>query len=198
MVSLNYNGIKNTLASFNLFNISINRNVNNKKFDKEDEHKHFEIKEPSGFKDHKTTLCGRDIDLIKKINDHIIVYLFIQKEKDSSAWNLVAPVIMEKSTGKISQYGLGYFALEGRGGGLKNTDMIMYYLKKHSEKGFKVSILPKVVDNKLLSDFEYIDSGIKLIDLIENSIDLINYRKDSFEWIYKQYMDLVVENGLES
>jgi hypothetical protein len=198
MINLNYNGIKSTLSSFNVFNISINIGVDKKISELIIENESItQIEQKPVFKDYKTTLGGWNIDLIDKINDNIIVYFFIQKTKDSSAWNLVAPVIIEKSTGKISQYGLGYFALEGSGGGLSNMSSIMYYLKKHREKGYEVSLLPKIVENELLSNYEFVDSGIKLTDLTENSISLINYRKEAFEWIYKQYNELVVEYGLE-
>ncbi|MCL6220418.1 hypothetical protein [Zunongwangia pacifica] len=196
MINLNYNGIKNTLSS--VFNIPIDRGLNKENSELEMENESIiEIEDKPIFKDYKTTLGGWNIDLIDKINDNVIVYFFIQKTKDSSAWNLVAPVILEKSTGKINQYGLGYFALEGSGGGLSNMSSIMFYLKKHREKGYEVSLLPKIVENKLLSDYEFVDSGIKLTDLTENSIDLINYRKESFKWIYKQYNELLSKYELE-
>jgi len=198
MINLSYNGIKNPLASFNVFNISINRSLDKKTSELTIENKSITtIEEKPIFKDYKTTLGGWNINLIDKVNDNVIVYFFIQKTKGSSAWNLVAPVILEKSTGKINQYGLGYFALEGSGGGLSNMSSIMYYLKKHREKGYEISLLPKIVENKLLNDYEFVDSGIKLTDLTENSIDLINYRKEAFECIYKQYNELLSKYGLE-
>ena len=163
MINFNYNGIKNILASFSLLNVS------------------------REYKDYKTTLGGWETDLIEKINDDLIAYLFIQKERESSAWNLVAPVLLEITTGRIIQYGLGYFALQGCGGGLNNTSSILYYLNKHQEKGYKIYIAPKVVNTKLLRSFEFIDSGTTLGNLLDNSIDLINYRKGRCEWIYKQY-----------
>src|SRR5690606_7222639 len=129
--------------------------------------------------------------------DDLIVYLFIQKERKFSTWNLVAPIILEKSTGKINQYGLGYFALQGTGGGLSNTSSILFLLKNHKNKGFKVSILPKIVDSELLGNYEYVDSGVKLSDLIENSFDLISYRKEPFDWIYKRYIELLQKYDLE-
>ena len=199
MVNLSYNGIKNTIASFNLFSISINRGKNEGEIqleEKEGKELHVANKIPE-FMDNKTTLGGWNINLVNKISDDIIVYFFIQKEKSYSSWNLVAPVILEKSTGKIYQYGLGYFALEGCGGGLRNTKSIIYNLKRHMEKGFQVSIIPKVVDNALLRSFEYVDSGTRLSDLLEKSTDLISYRKDTFEMIYKQYQELLDKNGIE-
>ncbi len=57
-------------------------------------------------------------------------------------------------------------------------------------KGFKVDIIPKVVDNSKLNNFQYVDSGIKLGDLID-STDLNAYRKDSFVWIDKQLTSLL-------
>ena len=199
MISINFNNIKNTLASFSIFSISINRGENKKNDEpkEEIELKIIEEKQKLRFIDYKTTLGRSGIDLIEKIDDDILVYFFIQKDKDSSAWNLVVPVILEKSTGKINQFGQGYFALEGSGGGLSNTDSIMYHLKNHKERGYRVSIIPKVVDNKLLDDFEYVDSNVKLSNLIENSIDLINYRKNSFEWIFRKYAELMRKYKLE-
>lgn len=196
ILNLNFNGIKNTLNSFNVFNISFNKqqeisnipeNIKEKPISLED-------KKPT---DYKTTLGGWNLDIIDKINDDLIVYLFIEKEKSSSAWNLVAPIILEKSTGKINQYGLGYFALQGMGGGLGNTSSMLFHFKNHKKKGFKVSILPKIVDSELLANYEYVDSGVKLSDLIENSFDLINYRKEPFDWIYKKYIELLHKYDLD-
>jgi hypothetical protein len=197
MINLSYNTQKNTFGSINLINISISRGKAEKKADLKIENKLDPIVEKPSLKDYKTLLGRSDIELIDKINDNVIVYLFIQKSKSSSEWNLVAPIIWEKSTGKISQFGLGDFALEGCGGGIKNTNYILCLLKKHCEKGFNVSLLPKVIDNELLISFEFVDSGTKLIDLIDKSIDLINYRKDAFKWIFKQYSELTFKYGLD-
>ncbi len=196
IIDFSYNGIKNTFASFSLFNISINGKKDKLLLQETIKPELQEINKAPTFNDFKTTLGGCNIDLIEKINDNLIVYLFIEKDKEHSSWNLIAPIILEKSTGKINQYGLGYFALEGSGGGLANTSSMMFHLKKHKEKGFNVSILPKIVDNSYLTNFEYFDSGIRLKDLVDNSIDLINYRKGSFEWIYKQYQELIVKYEL--
>jgi hypothetical protein len=197
LINLSYNGVKNTFGSFSLFTISINVKTNKEISEPKIENEHNLIVEKPVFKDHKTTLGKRHIDLIDKINDNVIVYLFIQKRKSSSDWNLVAPIIWEKSTGKISQFGFVDFALEGCGGGLNNTSLILKNLKNLRKKGFKVSVLPKVIDNELLNNFEFVDSGTKLIDLVENSTDLINYRNDAFEWIFKQYSELILKYGLE-
>ena len=199
MISLSLNGVKNTIASFNVFNFSFNRDLQKTLVSDENQEmendKQFEKKK---LIDYKTTLTGSSIDLIENFNDNLIIYLFIEKHKDGSAWNLVAPIILEQSTERITQFGLGYFALEGCGGGLANTDSIFYYIKKHIQKGFKVSIQPKVVDNEILKDFEYVDSGIKLNDLIDNSLNLINYQKEEFEWIYKKYQGLIQKYNLEN
>lgn len=196
MIKFDFSGIKNTLMSNTLLSFSFNFN-RTKKDDNIVVKNDAVIEEVKKYTDYKTTLYGDEIDVVGKINDDIIVYLFIEKEKDSSAWNLVVPVIIEKSTNRIIQFGSGWFALEGCGGGLGNTSSLIYNLKKHIEKGYKVSILPKVVDNKLLYDYEYCDSNINLSDLLENSIDLINYRKDAFKWIYKQYQEILQKHKIE-
>lgn len=196
MIKFDFSGIKNTLMSNTLLSFSFNFN-RAKKDEAIAVNNDVVIEEVKKYTDYKTTLYGDEIDIVGKINDDIIVYLFIEKEKDSSAWNLVVPVIIEKSTNRIIQFGSGWFALEGCGGGLGNTSSLIYNLKKHIEKGYKVSILPKVIDNKLLYDYEYCDSNINLSDLLENSIDLINYRKDAFKWIYKQYQELLQKHKIE-
>lgn len=193
MINLNLNGVSNTFNKNSLFDISISFN-GKKKTVESNTLKEIEVLEPIEmpvFVDRKTTFGGSNINFIDTIKDDIVLYLFIQKEKQYSAWNLISPVILEKGTGKIYQYRYNCFALEGSGGGLSNTSLIFYYLKKHEEKGFKVLIAPKIVDNVLLSGFEFVDSGIKLNDLLEKSIDLHNYRKDSFLWIHKQYQELI-------
>lgn len=196
ILNLNFNGIKNTLNSFNVFNVSFHKQREVSKISDNIEEKPMSSKKIKPT-DHKTTLGGWNLDIIDKIKDDLIVYLFIQKERKFSTWNLVAPIILEKSTGKINQYGLGYFALQGTGGGLSNTSSMLFLLKNHKNKGFKVSILPKIVDSELLGNYEYVDSGVKLSDLIENSFDLISYRKEPFDWIYKQYIELLQKYDLE-
>ncbi|MDL2141666.1 hypothetical protein QQY79_03970 [Flavobacterium tructae] len=195
MINLNLNGISNTLNENNFLNVSIN--LNGKKEEEKIEPTITGIIENPKFIDRKTTLSSSEIELIDKIKDDVVVYLFIQKNKEHSTWNLIAPVIVEKSTGKTYQYEYRNFALEGTGGGLSNTSSILYYLKKHAEKGFQVLIAAKITDNSLMNGFEYADSGIKLTDLLQDSIDLHNYRKDSFEWIYKQYQELIIKYRLE-
>lgn len=197
MFNLNFNGIKNTLSTYNLFNFSFNffLNFEKKKNIKQEldsiEQTIQNIKEVQIYSDHKTTLSGSCTDRIEKLTDDLRVYLFIQKNKESSAWNLVAPVIYECSTGEVTQYSLGYFALQGSGGGLGSISSMFYHLKNHIKKGYKVSIFPKVVDNTILKNFEYVDSGLKLQDVIDKSTRLIHYQKDVFKWIYKQYIELV-------
>ena len=154
MINLNYNGIKNSLLSYSMFSFTYNRRVNNIILENKIEEDHKKIEENKVFKDYKTTLGRNDIDIIDKINDNIIVYLFIQKNKTFSSWNLVVPVIKEKTTEKLYQFRLGDFALEGQGGGLRNTELFINSIKKHNNKGFKVPLLPKVIDNKLLTNFE--------------------------------------------
>lgn len=193
MINLNYNGIKNTIASFNLLNINIEKKVETKKT------RRIENKIPENIitynkpKDYKTTLGGTKINLIEKMIGDLNVYLFIEKRKEHSSWNMVVPVIVEKNTNKIYQYMNGYFALEGSGGGLSNTISIIKYLKLHTEKGYNVSIIPKVTENELLNNFKFIDSEVNLEFLIKKSTDLILYRKNEFEWIYSQYEELINE-----
>ncbi|UOQ67973.1 hypothetical protein [Hymenobacter volaticus] len=200
MIDFSYNGIKNTFGSFSLFNISIYAKKEQIQIQDEIKPDPLKVDIKPVFTDFKTTLGGSDVTLIEGIKDNIDVYLFIERYKDHSSWNLVVPVISEQSTGRvIYQYGLGYFALEGSGGGLSKTDSMMFYLKKHKEKGFNVSIFPMVIDNEYLNNFEYVDSGTKLNDLTHNcnATELIHYRKDSFEWIYKKYKELIKKYELE-
>lgn len=197
MISLNYSGIKNTLASFNILNITFNKKEKLHDSIKPD----LTIEEIPAqvrkiLKDNKTLLQGSDIQVIEKMNDDLIVYLFIQKDKDSSAWNLVVPVILERITGKITQFGQGYFSLEGSGGGLSNTDSFLYFLERHKNKGYTVSIRPLIIENDLLNGFEYVDSGVKLMDLLDDPIELIHYQKGPFKWIYKQYVELIEKHNL--
>ncbi|KFF11149.1 hypothetical protein [Flavobacterium hydatis] len=195
MINLNLNGISNTLNENNFLNVSVN--LNRKKEEETVEPAIPIVIETPTFKDRKTTLETSDIELIKKIKDDVIVYLFIQKEKDYSAWSSIAPVIIEKGSGKTYQYRSINFALEGAGGGLSSTSSLFYYLRKHIEKGFQVLIAPKVTDNSLMKAFEYVDSGVKLNDLLDKSIDLHSYRKHSFEYIYQQYQELITKHKLE-
>ena len=191
MINLNYNGIKNTMASFSLLNINIGKKTENKKVVKNKiPEKIITLDKP---KDYKTTLGRTEIELIDKMIGDLSVYLFIEKEKEHSFWNMVVPVIIEKNTNKMYQYKNGCFALEGSGGGLSNTSSIIRYLKLHTEKGYNVSIAPKIIENKLLNAFNFIDSEINLDALIEKSTDLILYRKNEFEWIYSQYEELINE-----
>lgn len=194
MINIDFNGFKEVFFSPSLINISFNIN---KKSKEEIIHKSEDIIVKKEYCDYKTTLGGWGLNEIKKFNEDITVYLFIQKFKTSSAWNLVAPFVQGDRTNKNIQYGLGYFALEGLGGGIGNTDMLMFHLHNHKKKNYKVNIIPLVIENELLSDFEFVDSGVTLSNLLENSIPLINYRKDSFDWIYNQYNKLIDEYELE-
>lgn len=194
MINVNFNGIKEVFFSSSLINISINVN---KKSKDEITSKMNEVVIKKEYSDYKTTLGGWGLREIKKFSEDVTVYLFIQKFKTSSAWNLVAPLVQGDKTKKTIQFGLGYFALEGLGGGIGNTDMLMYHLYNHKKKGYNVNIIPLIIENELLSNFEFVDSGVTLSNLLENSIPLINYRKDSFNWIYNQYNKLIDEYELE-
>ena len=180
--------IKNTLFSVSLFNISFNKKKESTQIKEEALVPILEEKVP--FKDLKTLygICG--LELIDKMCNDLTAYLFIQKNKDHSSWNLVVPVIIDRITNEALQFGQGYFALEGSGGGLNYTDSIFRKLKEHKANGFNVSICPIIVDNKLLDDFEYIDSNLKWNDLLKDGINLANYRKREFVWIYKQYSEI--------
>ncbi len=195
MINFNH-GIKNIIGSFTLFNFDFGKKEKNK-LDEFPQEKIFkesvEKYEPT---DYKTTLGGTKISLIDKINEDLCAYLLIEKNKEHSAWNMVILVIIGKDTGLMYQYSNGCFALEGSGGGLSNTRSILRYLKLHKNKGFDVSIIPKVVDNDLLKKFEYVDGGVYLSTILKNSIDLILYRKNEFEWIYFQYQELIKELNL--
>ncbi|GIQ57863.1 hypothetical protein Flavo103_09990 [Flavobacterium collinsii] len=195
MFKLEFNGVKNSLFSLTLFNVS--NNFNNKEKNEALNLETTQIIEKITFKEPKTTLSTNHFDLLDKINGDVIVYLFIQNEKNSSAWNLISPIVKEKETGRIFQFGLGYFALQGSGGGLSNTCSLFRYLRKLKDKGGQVDILPKIAKTSLMSDFEYFDSGIKLQDLIDSSVDLINYRKESFLWIYLEYQRLLEKHKLD-
>lgn len=204
MIKLEFSEIKNTLMSYNLFNFNFSFNK-----PKEASNPIIDdvtavdscnaIVEAKKYTDYKTILYASDVGVIEKINDDIIAYLFIEKEKDhSNNWNLVTPIIVEVSTSRVIQFGCSGFALQGCGSGLSSTGSLIYKLKNHIEKGYKVSILPKVINNKLLHDYGYYDSNIKLTDLLDNSIDLINYKKGSFKWIYKQYQELLQKYMIDS
>jgi len=195
MFKLENNAVKNSILSFTFFNLS--NNFNKKEKSKILNLESTETIDRINFTESKTTLSTNQFHLIDNINDNVIVYLFIQKDKKSSAWNLIAPIVEEKRTGKIFQFALGYFALQGSGGGISNLCSLFSHLRNLKERGFKVDILPKIADTSLINDFEYIDSGIKLQDLLNDSIDLINYRKEKFSEIYKEYIRLIEKHNLE-
>lgn len=195
MFKLENNAVKNSILSFTFFNLS--NNFNKKEKSKILNLESTETIDRINFTESKTTLSTNQFHLIDNINDNVIVYLFIQKDKKSSAWNLIAPIVEEKRTGKIFQFGLGYFALQGSGGGISNICSLFSHLRNLKERGFKVDILPKIADTSLINDFEYLDSGIKLQDLLNDSIDLINYRKEKFSEIYKEYIRLIEKHNLE-
>ena len=108
---------------------------------------------------------------------------------------MVVPVVIKDKTGKTYQYKKGSFALQGCGGGLNNMSLLMKYLSQHKSQGYKVSVIPLVVENELLNGFQFFDSQITLTTLLDDNIDLILYRKNQFEWIYHNYKQL--ENEFE-
>jgi hypothetical protein len=179
--------------SINVFNFSSSRKKKSD-FQESVECEGKEIKKTEfHFKDYKTTLGRCGIKHLNDITEDINAYLFIQKEKHYSEWNLVTPTIYEKATGRIYQYGLGFFSLEGCGGGLNNTIDLLRKLKKLREKGIKVNIIPKVVDNDKLTAFQYVDSGMTIDQIISDSTDLINYEKGEFVHIKKTFDEILHE-----
>jgi hypothetical protein len=193
MLKFNLNGITYSFTLFNGVSISINKGKENSEPLNAIPVEEVRASEKK-LNDRKSLLEGWQTYEVNQLSNDLNAYLFIQKQTQSySAWNLVVPVIQEKETNRVFQFGTGYFALEGRGGGLGNTDTLIGRLMHLSEKGIKVNIIPRVVDAELLQQFEYLDSGVKLSDLIENSIDLINYKHGKFEWIYKNFRKIVAK-----
>lgn len=183
-----FNVFKTSILPFNVLSISLNIYINKEKPESiisKDVTKNESLNSKQLIS--KTTLKKHEIGIISKIGTDVIAYLFIEKNKDRSAWNLIAPIVLEKYSGKIYQYDMNCFALEGCGGGLRNTKDIIHELKRLSQRNINVCIIPKVIDNELIHGFEYNDSDITLNHLINNSIDLINYRIGSLQWIYKQF-----------
>jgi hypothetical protein len=197
ILNLNLGGIRNTFASFNLINISLNNKISEENLNQVEENKIPIPIEKQAYKDAKTVLAGNATKLIEAIVDDVVVYLFLGKEKQSySAWNTLIPVVLEKSTQRIHQYGPGCFALEGSGGGLSNTSSLLHYLKLHKEKGFSVQVLPFVIDESCLHDFEYADSGIGLTELKVEATQLSLYRKREFVYIHDKLERLKIEYGI--
>lgn len=187
MISFSLNQLKNTINSFNIFNISINLDKSKNDINlKENIIIEEKVKEPIK-RDHKTTLSGLNLDLIENFNEDVIIYLFIQKQVDSSTWNLIAPIIRGIKTNKLIQFVLGYFGLQGSGGGMNSTDSLFYHSKKLKEKGYNVNIIPKVIENKLIHDFEYFDNNLTINDLHLKSIHLFNYSKGKHSSIKDEF-----------
>lgn len=199
MINFSFNNTKNTLSSISLFNISINLKKESKAVPPQIEESHQNEKienKINQWHDYKTPLSGNEISYIEDFKENITTYLFIQKALTIGAWNLVVPIIKGDESKRFLEFGLGYFALQGCGGGLNNTDTLFYYLEKHKNKGYNVAILPKVIESTYLDDFQYLDSNVKLETLLENSIDLINYRKGKLDWIFKEYIRLLNKYSL--
>lgn len=193
MFKFSFNNFSNTISAFNLFNFSINLNKKNAKVQlhpEESVQKEITNNEINKWRDYKTALHGGEISYIGDLKENITIYLFIQKTPTSGAWNLVVPVVKGDESQRFLEFALGSFALQGCGGGLNNTDTLFYYLEKHINKGYNVTILPKVIESTYLDDFQYLDSNVKIETLLENSIDLINYRKGKLDWIFKEYIRL--------
>ena len=99
MIKFDFTGIKNTFMSNTLLSFNLNFFAKNKEIEQIEEDV-TNVDDRKEFKDIKTLLGGSHSRLIEKINDDIITYLFIEKDKKGSEWNSVVPVIIEKSTNK--------------------------------------------------------------------------------------------------
>lgn len=191
MFNFNISQIANSFSIFS-FNYSVKKEIESQK--KEQIQKKEDNESVSDKRDYKTTMSGSKIELIGRLNEDIVIYLFIQKEKENGiSWNLVVPIVKCLTSNTILQYGLGFFALQGSGGGLNSTNSIFISAKKLKEKGYNVIFSPRVIkNNQLLKEFEYCDNNLTLDDLDKNSIPLCNYLiKDTFISIYKKYNEFI-------
>lgn len=200
MISFNFGGAKFTGITINLFNITFNKKKNNT--DEHDPEKPLPLElkpiKKQKYVEYKTTLGGSHISKIGQLEGNIIVYLFIEKTKEVSFWNLVAPVILDERTNEAYDFELGCFALQGCGGGLSNMDSMFYHVAKLQSKGYKVSVIPKIIDNELLEAYSYIDSNVKLEDLIRESNKLIECRKNEFISIQEKFEELATKHKIIS
>lgn len=199
MFKFSFNNLSNTIGAFNFINFSINLNKKNAKVQLQPEEsvqKEITNNNIKKWHDYKTGLHGGEISYIRDFKENITIYLFIQKTPTLGAWNLVVPVIKGDESKRFLEFSLGSFALQGCGGGLNNTDTLFYYSEKHKNEGYNVTILPKIIESTYLDDFQYLDSNVKFDTLLENSIDLINYRKGEFVWIFKEYIRLLNKYSL--
>ena len=136
MFNFNISQIANSFSIFS-FNYSVKKEIESPK--KEQIQKKEDNESVSDKRDYKTTMSGSKIELIGKLNEDIVIYLFIQKEKENGiSWNLVVPIVKCLTSNTILQYGLGFFALQGSGGGLNSTNSIFISAKKLKEKGYNV------------------------------------------------------------
>jgi hypothetical protein len=191
MFNFNISQIANSFSIFS-FNYSVKKEIESQK--KEQIQKKEDNESVSDKRDYKTTMSGSKIELIGRLNEDIVIYLFIQKEKENGiSWNLVVPIVKCLTSNTILQYGLGFFALQGSGGGLNSTNSIFISAKKLKEKGYNVIFSPRVIkNNQLLKEFEYCDNNLTLDDLDKNSIPLCNYLiNDTFISIYKKYNEFI-------
>ncbi|MDM8173663.1 hypothetical protein QT327_04685 [Olivibacter sp. 47] len=185
--------------SFNIINVTYqpsSKQVRATSVHENDER--LEVPEIKGSQDFKTLLSGSQIELVRKLKSDLDVYLLISKEQSlGSEWHLVMPIIRQRSSGKIYEFSDATFALQGSGGGLGNMKSLLYNLSSVEQKGFNITISPKLIGNDILEKFLYVDNELTLDFVLKNSVDLLTYRKGIFERIYSQYEELINFYNLE-
>ena len=80
MFNLDISQITNSFSIFS-FNYSLKKEIESQK--KEQIQKKEDNESVSDKRDYKTTMSGSKIELIGKLNEDIVIYLFIQKEKEN-------------------------------------------------------------------------------------------------------------------
>jgi hypothetical protein len=194
LLNFNFDALKQTGVSLNLINISWTSKRGSKEAVKAillpgDADPARKPVTKRKLMDRKTPLGGTFISSIGAIEEDVILYLFISKQKTKgSEYHLITPVAIEKKCNRIYQFNNSCFALEGMGGGINNIDSLFYNLSEVKRKGYRVTIVTKVIENEYLSDYEYFDSNLHLHDLISNSWDIESHRKDRFVQIYQELL----------
>ena len=150
-----------------------------------------------GYTDYKTSRGIVDIDYIDLFKGELIAYLFIEKNNVEGHYSLISPVIREKLSGQYIRFGTESFALQG-GEGKRYTRSLLLKLKKYEqERNFFVPIVLKVIESKLINDFEYMESKLTLDDMINNSENILNYRQtDRLKMLFDNYILMRTEVDL--